>query len=436
MRPPRSDLRRFALLSLVAMLGVACAQVEGDDIGTPIFNGTTPDGIAVEPPITTLPTPEVDAIRVPLDFFSIQEAVDVAQPGDLVLIEPGVYSEEVVVRSPDVVIRGRDRNTVFIDGLHAATTGFTVTADGVAIENLTVRNYTTDAVAVMGTSERSVDGFRALHITTSNTGRHGVLVSQATNVEVREGWMSGAAGAGVAIESCVDCATLIETTLSEFSARGFSVVGATDGVQIIRSTSRNNRAGIVLSDGGGASTRGAAVAGTVIQNNGFSSTPRAIESWDASFGVGLHVSGTVTSDIRANRVSGNTRAGILVGAGIEPGTNDPIATTVIGNEATGHLEGDIVLAFANPVADPQLCVADNAGAVLLPEGSVDAVTCVGDPVAPPTFAWAVDGRSTIPYANGPVPPGIEGMADADSAPAVPAGPVIPIDLSTVLLAVA
>ena len=60
------------LAALLALVGSSCAAREGDDIGTAIFNGTTPDGVRVEPPFTTLPTPEIDAIRVPLDFFSVQ----------------------------------------------------------------------------------------------------------------------------------------------------------------------------------------------------------------------------------------------------------------------------------------------------------------------------------------------------------------------------
>ena len=41
---------------------------------------------------------------VPRDFDTIQEAVDEAEPGDTVLIQPGVYVESVVVTTP-----GHDR---------------------------------------------------------------------------------------------------------------------------------------------------------------------------------------------------------------------------------------------------------------------------------------------------------------------------------------
>jgi len=175
--------RTVAVLLFLALLTTACAAVEGDDIGSPIFNGTLPDGAPIEPPITTLPIPEIDAIRVPFDHFSIQNAVNVAQPGDLILIDPGVYTEEVTITTPDIVLRGRDRNTVFVDGLHNATTGLTIRADGVAIENMTIRNFTRDAVQVGDVAAPvPLNRFRGLHLTTSNTGRDGISVTNAPSV--------------------------------------------------------------------------------------------------------------------------------------------------------------------------------------------------------------------------------------------------------------
>lgn len=367
----------------------ACASVEGDDIGSPIFNGTTPEGDIVNPPITTLPIPEVDAIRVPFDHFSVQAAIDSAQPGDLILLDPGVYSEEVVVDVSDIVIRGRDRNTVFIDGLHSATTGFRVQADGVAIENMTVRNYLEDAIIVdASTRAVPIDGFRALHVTTSNTGRHGIALNNVRNAEISQVWVSGHGDTGVRIENCADCATTVETTLAEFSAHGFVISGAERGAAIVRSTSRNNRVGVLVEDGA-RQTVGAIVGGSVVLNNGFANSPSADPAADHAFGVGIHVSGSFGTQVLSNRVSGNTRVGVLIGTNRFGEDAVAVETAVEGNEIAEHPEGTTIT----------------------------------------TREWSSTDHGSIPYENGPVPPGIEGLPNADSDLPIPAGPILSVDVA-------
>lgn len=430
--------RRTAGVILVAVLALGgCASREGDDIGSAIFNGTTPDGQQIDPPITTLPVPDIDAIRVPLDFFSVQGAVDAAQPGDLILLDPGVYTEEVVVTTPDIVIRGRDRNTVFIDGLHSATTGLTVLADGVAIENLTVRNYLGDGIIVDGIGRTvPINRFRALHVTTSNTGQNGISLRNTTNAEIRQGWLSGHAGAGVEVSECSACSTLITTTLAEFSARGFSVVGAAGGVSIFSSTSRNNRTGIVIEDGPNSPTSDVVVAANLILNNGFTSSPSIDPQWDTSFGTGIHVGGTLGTKIAANRITGNTRAGVVLSQNIDRTSGDPIAAVIERNVVVDHIEGDIVLALLDGVVDPGLCVRDNEGAAVVPAGAESSAACSASNTAPVRFDWTGEPHPTIPYPNGPLPPGIDGMTEADVAPPVPAGPVIAPDASSAMVPVA
>src|SRR6266545_5454587 len=65
-----------------------------------------------------------------------------AKACDWVLIAPGVYPEKVVIKTPNLHLRGMNRNKVIVDGRHQAGNGILVDkASGVWIENLTVRNF-------------------------------------------------------------------------------------------------------------------------------------------------------------------------------------------------------------------------------------------------------------------------------------------------------
>ncbi len=83
----------------------------GDDVGA---SDATPIGSS------DAPAPKISAsgrtIRVPADAKTVQAGVDRARPGDLVLVSPGVYHEEVTVATNGIVLRGVDRNTTILDG--------------------------------------------------------------------------------------------------------------------------------------------------------------------------------------------------------------------------------------------------------------------------------------------------------------------------------
>ena len=82
-------------------------------------------------------------IRVPADAKTIQAGVDKAKKGDLVLASPGVYKESVTIGTDGIVLRGVDRNRTILDGEFMRENGVKVVgAGGVAIENLTARNFT------------------------------------------------------------------------------------------------------------------------------------------------------------------------------------------------------------------------------------------------------------------------------------------------------
>ena len=148
----------------------------------------------------------VKTIRVPADRPSIQAAVDAARPGDMVLVDAGTYNEAVKIDTKQITLRGMDRNAVVLDGGDKLANGVTVTADGVAVENMTIHSYTQNAVlfngatsddgsvdpdVVYGSAEYVLDGYRAAYLTTYNNGLYGIYAFAARNGTIEHSYASG-----------------------------------------------------------------------------------------------------------------------------------------------------------------------------------------------------------------------------------------------------
>ena len=78
-------------------------------------------------------------IRVPDDYQTIQEAVDAASPGDVILVSAGTYYEHVTVNKT-ISLVGENRETTIIDNDSTGTGYIHVTADNVKISGFTIQN--------------------------------------------------------------------------------------------------------------------------------------------------------------------------------------------------------------------------------------------------------------------------------------------------------
>ena len=55
-------------------------------------------------------------VRVPQDAATLTEAANLVAPGGTILIGAGNYPEQLLLDTPDVTVRGADRNATVIDG--------------------------------------------------------------------------------------------------------------------------------------------------------------------------------------------------------------------------------------------------------------------------------------------------------------------------------
>jgi plastocyanin len=300
--------------------------------------------------------------RVPRDHRTIQAAVDAAQPGDLVLVGPGVYREEVKVTVPSLVIRGSDRNRVIVDGEFRRPNAISVTADGVAVENLIVRN-----ALINGLFWTGVRGYRASYVTAYNNKDYGIYAFDSVDGAFEHSYASGSPDSGFYIGQCHPCDAVIDQVVSEHNALGYSGTNAGGNLQIVRSTWRRNWAGIVpntLDSELLPPFREVDVVGNLVVANGDRGAPGVGFQW-AAFGNGILLGGGNDSLVERNLVVDHPNHGILVTPNLDQHFWTSSGNTVRGNVVRGSGRADLALAAPAGAGN---CFSGNRARTSIPVG--------------------------------------------------------------------
>jgi len=388
--------------------------------------------------------PLPDALRVPDDYATIQDAVDDAVPGDLILIAPGTYYESVIVETDDIVIRGLDRNEVIIDGQHERPNGFIVFSNGVAIENLTSHSHTSNGIFFTGDygTDIIVDGYRASYVTTYNNGLYGLYAFNAQNGVFEHSYGSGHPDSGFYIGQCNPCNAVIDNVISEHNALGYSGTNASNNIVIMNSIFRHNRLGVVpntLDSEELAPQGNITVVGNLVTDNGNEDTPRRSADWDIGFGVGIVAAGGNDNLIVRNRVENNSYAGIALSIFFDQNLWEAHDNTVIENVVSGS---EFDLAYVSIVEGDGTygskgnCFSDNTFTTSAPADIETFMPCDGEvtnttDTAFPNPGPGGDGYGVVDHDTMPVPDEQPSMPDADIAEGVPAGPPPSIDIDSI-----
>ncbi len=316
------------------MVGTITVTAEGEE---------APEAVDVEEQITDVEPVEPTGVtrEVPDEFPTIQSAVDAADPGDLVLVGPGVYREQVDVATEQIVIRGTDRNEVIVDGEGERDMGIIVTANGVAIENMTVRDVTTNGFYWTG-----VTGFRGSYLTAVNAGTYGIYGFDSTDGVFEHSYASGSADAGFYIGQCHDCRTILNEVTAEHNALGFSGTNSSNSLYLVNSVWRHNGAGIVpntLDSQRYPPSRGTVIAGNLVESNDAFDAPVLSGTWPA-FGTGILLAGGIDHEVRDNVVRDHPVNGIAVAPFPSQNFWRSGGNEIRDNVVTGSGQGDLVAA--------------------------------------------------------------------------------------------
>ncbi|MCB0956503.1 MAG: right-handed parallel beta-helix repeat-containing protein, partial [Ilumatobacter sp.] len=322
-------MKKFTTLAVAAALVlVAC----GDDRSTTDATqapATTVTATDAPPATDSMPAPETTAgddgvLNVPEDFATIQAAVDAAQPGDLILIGPGTYHEAVNVVTDQLTIRGLDRNEVVLDGEFDLDNGIRILgAKGVAVENMTATNYTSNGFFWTG-----VDGYRGSYLTAYRTGDYGVYAFDSINGQLDHIYAAGSPDAGIYIGECYPCNAVVTDVVSEHNGLGYSGTNSGGNLIIINSVFRYNRAGVVPNSGSYElcyPERDTTIVGNLVYSNNQGDTP-AIDVALLAMGNGIVVAGGVLNDVERNQIWDHDKAGIALVPYLEEDPNDDLPT--------------------------------------------------------------------------------------------------------------
>ncbi len=447
----RTRTVRLAGLAM-ALLFVTAACSSDDDATT---TTTAPSGGETT---TTAAGSSGTTINVPDDHATIQEAVNAAAEGDLILVAPGTYNEAVDVTTNDLVIRGLDRNEVILDGEFELENGIRIIgADGVAVENMTAKNYTRNGF--FWTSD--VEGFRGSYLTAIRNGDYGIYTFGARDGVLEHSYGGGSPDAGFYIGQCYPCNAVINGVVSEYNGLGYSGTNAGGNLLIVNSTFRFNRAGIVPNSGsyeGCAPERESTLIGNLVYDNNNGETPAIGPALTAMYN-GIIVPGGRDNLIERNLVFDHEIAGIALVpfpednpinvipdppdedclADAIPAEPDVEATlealmfwpatgnTVRGNVVSGSGIADILLAYVNEGEVNMVC--DNTFETSMPEDVETVAPCEGeqgDVGGEGAFKMleltGQERPESVPYdeAVWPEPGPQENMPDAATAPARPA----------------
>jgi hypothetical protein len=343
---------------------------------------------------------EIDAgaddgiINVPDDEATIQDAVDASKPGDLILVAPGIYREAVTIgeRHRNLVIRGESRAQTILDGEFSEApgteNGFKVFADGVAIENITARNFITNGFFWTG-----VDGYRGSYLTAIRNGDYGIYAFDSVNGQLDHSYASGSPDAGFYIGQCRPCNALVVDVEAEWNGLGYSGTNASRKLVIARSSFHDNRGGIVPNSLSGeylAPQGSNTIIGNHVYDNNNPATA-AISIAELATGNGILVAGGNGNRVDRNLVTGHTTTGIGVIPLPErllepddPGLEnfDARENQVRGNVTEGNLYDLASLTAIDDAADAgDNCFAGNTFTTSEPDGIEQLLPC-GEPSSP------------------------------------------------------
>ena len=243
---------------------------------------------------------------------SIQAAVDAAQPGWLIKIEPGTYSESITINKGGIKLVGivQGANGVIIQNPGDEEDGIVVgdAGDGFSLSYVTVKNFEENGVLL-----DSVDNFSISHVTATNNGEYGIFPVHSSHGVIDHCTASGHTDTGIYVGQSTD--VNMESNTATENVNGLEVENSSD-IDVVNNQSYDNVCGILIDLLPGKDIKTSnnvhVEHNHVYKNNHINfGEIGSLESFVPS-GLGILVLGTDGTTVEDNAVNGNNFSGITV----------------------------------------------------------------------------------------------------------------------------
>ncbi len=204
-------IRAFALRPQEKQDLIAFLHALTDESARPEIPPAVPSGLPVVPRLTNQ-SPEMKVFKgreeeqpraqvvregkrlIVQSGESIQAAIDLAQPGDTVMVSPGVYHETLTVDVSGLTLLGMENQDgrPILEGRNILADGLIGSGSDFEIRNFTVRNYTANGLMLNGAKRTT---FRDVHC--ENPGLYGLYPVECLEVLIERCSVSGARDAGI-----------------------------------------------------------------------------------------------------------------------------------------------------------------------------------------------------------------------------------------------